>query len=221
MLPRRVFAALFTLFLAVAASLAALLPGAGVPPAQAQRVPPGGAPPAGSGPVDLTGSVRVIEGDTIDTYVAGKWVGIGFLGVTVPMGNTPCGQQAIGRLYALTKGGLHVEEDPQITFDARKRRMYYAYTPDGQSVAEALMRAGVARPDGRGVESARLAAAEAEAKAARAGCLWGSGKPPGLPAPLPSADVAAPTLSAAESVAAAPAATTLAGGFVQDVMPPD
>jgi endonuclease YncB( thermonuclease family) len=62
--------------------------------ADVKRVPPGGAPPAGSGPVDVPGFVRVIDGDTIEFYLDGSragngsLVGVGLIGVEAPQGNT-------------------------------------------------------------------------------------------------------------------------------------
>lgn len=140
-------------------------------PTQAE-VPPGGAPPAGSGPVDFREYVRVIDGDTAEIFLEGLQVGVGLIGIDAPQGNTTCGMQAAEHLARLVDGGFALDEDPNFTFDDRYRRMYYAYTHDGRSIAREMVRSGHARADGRGNESATLARDEAEAKSSARGCLW-------------------------------------------------
>jgi endonuclease YncB( thermonuclease family) len=143
----------------------------------ARAAGPGGAPPPGSGPVVVSGFVRVIEGDTVEIRIRGRQVGVGFLGIQAPMGNTPCGRLASARLASLVATGLRLEEDEDLAlaFDERGRRMYHAVVPSGRSVEAELVRAGFARSDGRGRDRALLAALEAEARAARRGCLWAAG----------------------------------------------
>ena len=107
-------------------ALVALLVMAGLPPAMAQQppaAPPGGAPPAGRGPYEVMGFVRVWDGDTIDVRINGTRVLVGLIGIDAPMGNTPCGREAAARLRALVRGGVRLEEDPALTFDARGRRL--------------------------------------------------------------------------------------------------
>jgi endonuclease YncB( thermonuclease family) len=145
------------------------------PAAHAAR--PGGAPPPGSGPVDVTGFIRVIEADTVEIRIEGRQVGVGFVGIEAPMGNTACGRRAIDRLVNLLARGLRLEEDEDLslTFDVRRRRMYHAVSKaDGSSLAAQLVRAGFARSSGRGRERPVLEALENEARAARRGCLWGT-----------------------------------------------
>ncbi|HLO28815.1 MAG TPA: NPCBM/NEW2 domain-containing protein, partial [Anaerolineales bacterium] len=116
----------------------------------------------------------MVDGDTIETWIDGKQVGIGLIGITTPMGNTKCGQEATGRLESLMHAPVRLEEDPDIVFDDRKRRMYYAYISNGQSVALDLVATGHVRANGQGKEKDQLAAAEAEARQNRRGCLWRS-----------------------------------------------
>ena len=139
----------------------------------AQSVPPGGAPPPGSGNIDHQGFVRVIEGDTVEIRIGGSLVGIGFTGVQAPMGNTDCGKQAANALRSLVAQGMYAEADADETFDDRGRRMYYAYTRGRDSIGLQLVRNGVARATGRGKEAGLLIAAENRARAERLGCLWG------------------------------------------------
>jgi endonuclease YncB( thermonuclease family) len=120
----------------------------------------------------VSGPVRVIEGDTLDVNIQGERTGVGLIGILAPQGNTTCGREAIAQLRLLTQDGIDLDVDPSILFDERGRRMYYALTPDGQSIALALVQAGVVRADGTGREAVQLAEAEAEARDAERGCLW-------------------------------------------------
>ena len=141
------------------------------------RTGPSGAPAQGRGTVDVPG-VRVITGDTLESWIDGHRVGIGLLGVRAPQGNTACGREAITLLRKLVKGGLRLEEDgdPSLAFDGPYRRMYRAVNRQGQNIEEELVRAGVAQATGRGAKAATLNAAEADSRAAGRGCLWNSSK---------------------------------------------
>ena len=132
----------------------------------------GGAPPPGSGPVDVKGFVRVIDGDTADVWISGNEAAIGAIGIAAPQANTSCGRAAAGQLQGLVKAGVHLDEDKTITFDSRSRRMYYWSTPDGRDIALLLVQAGVVHADGTGKNAAALGDAETKAKAAKTGCLW-------------------------------------------------
>ncbi|MEZ4569725.1 MAG: PQQ-dependent sugar dehydrogenase [Thermomicrobiales bacterium] len=158
---------------------------------------PGGAPPAGSGPIDIAGFVRAIDGDTMETWINGSQVGIGVLGIDVFEANTVCGAQAAGFFQGMLFAGIHAEEDPGIVFDDRLRRMYYVYTPEGDSIAHAMVQAGFAKPTGEGKDAAELAALATEAEQSGAGCVWDSGAGDILPPePLESASFAARDLLA-------------------------
>jgi endonuclease YncB( thermonuclease family) len=116
------------------------------------------APPRGSGTHEITGPVRVIDGDTLEVYINGRQAGIGIVGIKAPRGNTPCGRRAaefMHRLVNLFDGRdarirLRFEEDDERVFDARKRRMYHLKLPGDISVATELVLAGLADPDGTG-----------------------------------------------------------------------
>jgi len=196
----------------------------------AQRVPPGGAAPPGSGPVDIEGFVRVVDGDTLDAWINGQRVAVGLVGLTAPQGNTDCGRQATNMLRGLVRGGLRLEEDPQLTFDNRTRRMYHVRTRDGVPVARELARAGVAHADGRGSDRGAVAAALADAQANNRGCLWGSVGAADDTAEFGVASPVAPIVAGkglASELAAPPPApesaslaqgTTLPSGFSQELV---
>ncbi|HXF56088.1 MAG TPA: PQQ-dependent sugar dehydrogenase, partial [Actinomycetota bacterium] len=137
-----------------------------------QRVPPGGAPPRGSGDLSYPGFVRVIDGDTVELYLRGTQVGVGFIGIDAPRINARCGQEAAATLADLLQQGVELQEDLDVTFDERLRRMYYGFTPDGRSIALEMVRRGMARASGQGREAAQLHRAQADARSARRGCLW-------------------------------------------------
>lgn len=164
---------------------------------------PGGAPPAGSGPIDIEGFVRAIDGDTMETWINGSRVGIGLIGVDVFEANTVCGAAAADALQYMLFTGIHLEEDDEIVFDDRMRRMYYVYTPDGQSIAHALVASGMARASGEGRDAAELLALEEAARQSGAGCVWDEGAgdilEPGAADLEPTADFAGRSLLALPS----------------------
>jgi glucose/arabinose dehydrogenase/endonuclease YncB( thermonuclease family)/methionine-rich copper-binding protein CopC len=204
-----------------------LLGGLGAATAETERTRPGGAPPPGSGSVDLSGFVRVIDGNTVETYIDGKQTGIRIIGLDVPMGNTACGKDAADQLRGLVRDGLHLDEDDQLGFDDRTLRLYYARTRDGRSVAQELVRSGVARSNGVGHERASLNSL-AGAESARSGCLRRAelfdDKAAGLASQLgfdlgPKAALSAPGGPLQASTAAAPLATAnLPSGFNQETV---
>jgi endonuclease YncB( thermonuclease family) len=119
---------------------------------------------------------RVVDGSTLDAQVEGARTPVGYLGVSVPDINQPCGEQAFERNRELTGQGVLLESDPLYTVDDRHRQLFYAYTLDGVSIDETLIREGLAhatRTDA--AHGADLAAVEADAAASAQGCLWSSG----------------------------------------------
>lgn len=136
-----------------------------------ERVGAGGAPAPGTGGFTSDGFVRAIDGHTLELWIGSHQIGVGILGIEVPEGNTFCGAMATDYLQGLSYGGLRFEEDPEIAFDSAMRRMYYAFTPDGRSVAEEMVSAGMATATGEGMEAANLLALEDSAKASGTGCF--------------------------------------------------
>ena len=52
------------------------------------------APPKGSGTIEITGPMRVIDGDTFEVYIDGRQTAIGIIGIKALRANTPCGRRA-------------------------------------------------------------------------------------------------------------------------------
>jgi glucose/arabinose dehydrogenase len=176
-------------------TVAALVVAAVIAPlhVSAQRGP--GAPPPGSGPIDFSGFARVIDGNSLEVRIDGNRVGIAILGIDAPAINTPCGLEAANLLQALLLPGsplpslagmpipglppVRFEEDPdlQLSFDIYKRRLYHVNVAT-LPIAVEMVRAGVARADGKGYMRAILGAAEREARAEGRGCLWRRDVPP-------------------------------------------
>lgn len=122
------------------------------------------APPPGSGSVHFEGFVRVIDGDTFEVYINGHQTGIGIIGIEAPMGNTSCGVLATQALSQLMSSGrITLEEDPDVAFDARKRRMYYVVLSDGSSAAVNMAASGLVRPTRQGRERQEVTTAAAAA----------------------------------------------------------
>lgn len=116
---------------------------------------------------------RVVDGQSLDAYLSGNRTFIGYLGAQSPYANQPCGREALARNRELVADRVLLEEDPTYLLDEHGRRLYYAYTRDGVSIDETLVREGLAwavRGDAR--YGAYLAALQAEAEAAGRGCLW-------------------------------------------------
>ncbi len=170
------------------------------------------APPPGSGDQTITGFVRVIDGDTLDVWIGGHETAVGLIGFDAPSANTPCGKQAANALRALVRSGLRLEEDLSLTFDERKRRMYYPITPAGLDIALEMVSTGFARAVPQGRAAAALASAEAEARRLAKGCLW---QPAGSPAAAEPAKTADPEVVVS---AGALSAATLPTGFSEQVV---
>jgi endonuclease YncB( thermonuclease family) len=119
---------------------------------------------------------RVIDGNSLDARVYGNRTAVGYLGAETPAPNQPCGQEALERNRELAGTRVLLEEDPAYQFGEMRRRLYYAYTPEGVSIEETLVREGLARAVRTDASrGAYLAAVQAEAEAAGRGCLWGGG----------------------------------------------
>lgn len=140
--------------------------------------PPGGAPPAGSGTMRSSAMLRVLDGNTIITWINGKQVAVRFAGIDVAPYTTPCGAAATGLLWKLTKGGeLTLEEDSARAFDSQGLRLYHALAKDGHAISQELVRAGVAKVNGKAEARHLFAADEAQARTAQRGCLWNTHNP--------------------------------------------
>jgi endonuclease YncB( thermonuclease family) len=123
---------------------------------------------------------RVIDGSTLDAEINGRRVAVGYLGIETLAANQPCGQAALQRNRELVGDHVLLMSDPQYEFDPLGRRLYYAFTADGVSIDETLVREGLARAVRTdGIEGGTLEAAEAEASAAGRGCIWGENAPTG------------------------------------------
>jgi endonuclease YncB( thermonuclease family) len=119
---------------------------------------------------------RTIDGDSLDARVFNNRTAVGYLGAETPPANQACGQEALARNRELADSRVLLASDPAYELDERGRRLFYAYTVDGQSIEEILIREGLARAvrsdAGRGPALATL---QAEAESAGRGCLWGGG----------------------------------------------
>jgi len=116
---------------------------------------------------------RAVDGNSLDAHVWGNRTLVGYLGVETPFVNQPCGPEALARNRELVGSRVMLEEDPAYVFDEDGRRLFYAYTPDGVSIDETLVREGLARAvrtDAR--YGAYLAELQSEAEAEGRGCLW-------------------------------------------------
>jgi endonuclease YncB( thermonuclease family) len=116
---------------------------------------------------------RAVDGNSLDAHVWGNRTLVGYLGAETPLANQPCGPEVLARNRALAGDRVMLEEDPAYMFDDNGRRLFYAYTSEGASIDETLVREGLARAvrtDAR--YGAYLATLQAAAQAEGRGCLW-------------------------------------------------
>jgi glucose/arabinose dehydrogenase/endonuclease YncB( thermonuclease family) len=147
--------------------------------AQRPIVPAGGAARIGSGNVQVLGFTRAIDGDTLEIESHGTRVGVGLIGVVAPPVNTTCGAAAAAKLQSLVMDGVWLIEDPSLVLDGRKRRLYYATTRDGKSIALEMTRAGLVKPNGLGREKRLLDLGVSEARRRFRGCVDDPQRGPG------------------------------------------
>ena len=131
------------------------------------------APERGTGRLSPPGPVRVIDGDTLEVRLGGGLFGVRLIGIDAPEGNTPCGRKAAALLETLVGNGVTFDEDLDLTFDRLTLRLYYGTAANGASLAIELVVAGLARPDGTGLERAALQAAAREARGRGRECAPG------------------------------------------------
>ena len=116
---------------------------------------------------------QVLTGDGLDAHINGQRKAIRYLGAEAPFPPQPCGPEALARNRELAERRVLLEGDPRHQADANGALLFYAYTPNGQSIDATLIREGLAgavRTDA--AHGGELAALEAEAKGAGRGCLW-------------------------------------------------
>lgn len=169
-----------------------------------------GAPPPGSGNVDVPHHVRIIDGDSIDAVIGGNRVAVGLIGLRAPLVNTSCGRKAkdeLGKLERLARargGGARFVEDPALAYDERGRRMYHLEERAGKSLAREMVKGGWARTDNRGKDKDQLKGDEDDARRAGRGCVWGDRSAAAAPSSPPSSAPSAPVpLQAATSATSA------------------
>jgi len=111
---------------------------------------------------------RAIDGDTLETS-RGL---VRLFGVDTPERGQQCASEAKARLGNLAGDSIRLEFGPRET-DQYQRILSYAYTMDGLSIDEILIREGLARAWTKdGQHRDYLVGLESEAKDKSAGCLW-------------------------------------------------
>lgn len=109
---------------------------------------------------------RVIDGDTFQ----GSGETVRLYGVDAPEKGEPCYAEATDRLKELAGNLVRVRSGPREE-DRYHRRLYYAYTMDGTSIDEMLVREGLAQAWERdGQHRDVLLAAESRAEEHERGC---------------------------------------------------
>src|SRR5262249_28050536 len=101
--------------------------------------------PEGDNPTPPAQGTPLVDGPSMDAQVNGIRVPIGYLGVDTPPANQPCGLMALQRNQELAGDHVLLMSDPLFEFDASGRRLYYAFTIDGVSIDEVLIREDLGR----------------------------------------------------------------------------
>ncbi len=162
---------------AFAAGLARIDGGApgGSPSSEISRSRPTDVTPAALLPnAVLVDVVKIVDGDTIDVRASQTELRVRLYGVDTPERGDRCFKEATDRTRTLAASQVQLVPDTRLQ-DSFKRELRYVYTASGESIDAALIREGLAlawRQDGS--QRVALIALEAQARAARTGCLWSS-----------------------------------------------
>ncbi len=112
--------------------------------------------------------VRVIDGDSLDTSRGLMRL----YGADTPERGQPCYSKATRRMSQLAGDSIRIQFGPRAT-DQYGRLLAYAYTGDGLSIDEILIREGLAAAWTRdGQHRDLLVGLERQARREEAGCLW-------------------------------------------------
>ena len=112
--------------------------------------------------------IRVIDGDSLDT---GRGI-VRLFGADTPESGQPCYSKATKKLRKLAGRSIRLQLGPRVT-DQYGRLLAYAYTDDGLSIDEILIREGLATAWTRdGQHRDYLVGLERETRQRSAGCLW-------------------------------------------------
>jgi len=112
--------------------------------------------------------VRVIDGDSLDTSRGLMRL----YGADTPERGQPCYSKATQRMRQLAGDSIRIQFGPRAT-DQYGRLLAYAYTDDGLSIDEILIREGLAAAWTRdGQHRDLLVGLERQARREEAGCLW-------------------------------------------------
>ena len=118
--------------------------------------------------------VKVIDGDTLDVRSAQTELRVRLYGVDTPERGEACYEEATARLAALAGDQVQLLPDARLT-DQFGRELRYVYAVDGTLIDEELVTEGLGyawTDDGQ--FRAEIMAAEAAARDAGRGCLWGN-----------------------------------------------
>lgn len=127
-------------------------------------------PVEGATPVSV---VRIIDGDTLVVAGLSEELTVRLFGVDTPERSERCYREATDRLAALAGTQVQLLPDDRLQ-DRFGRELRYVYSVDGVLIDELLVVEGYGvawRQDGQFRD--QILAAEAEAREAGRGCLWG------------------------------------------------
>jgi endonuclease YncB( thermonuclease family) len=128
--------------------------------------------PEAPGSRQFLDSARAMSGDSLEVFLPNR-TAAAIIGIEAPPGNTACGEQSRAMLARLIVDGVTLEQTPALDFDDLGRRLYFAFSATGESIALRLLQEGLAKtsPVSHKYEPS-YKAAEEDARSAVRGCVW-------------------------------------------------
>jgi micrococcal nuclease len=121
--------------------------------------------------------VHIVDGDTIDVRIGGEEERVRYFGIDTPERGDPCYAEATQRTAELAGQAVLLLPDARER-DRYGRLLRYVFATDGASIDARLIAEGLARAWREdGTYRDQLVALEAQAQAARTGCLWSTAAP--------------------------------------------
>jgi endonuclease YncB( thermonuclease family) len=117
-------------------------------------------------------AVRAMSGDSLEVFLPER-TATAMIGIQAPPANTECGNRARAFVADLVQSGVTLEQTPPLDIDAQGRRLFHAFTLNGQNIALLALREGLVRTvDVSHKYQASFGEAEQFARSAGRGCVW-------------------------------------------------
>jgi endonuclease YncB( thermonuclease family) len=119
-------------------------------------------------------AARAMAGDSLEVFMPER-TATAIIGIEAPPANTDCGNRARAFLADLIQNGVTLEQVPESASDEHGRRLFHAFTPDGQNIALLALREGLVKTVSVSHKyQPSFSEAEQQARASARGCVWTS-----------------------------------------------